>query len=177
MMVLKMRDEEGKRCPFVRPEGCAVYADRPSACRIYPIGRAAMNPGIPGATQEKYFVVRETHCLGFQEPHDWTVEDWVADQGLKEYDGMNSAWIEIVTSTRSLGPEKDIPRKLQMFSMASYNLDAFRSFVFKSRFLDLFYVRSELCDRLASDDEALLAFAMDWLKFSLYGMSTMKLKS
>jgi len=34
----------------------------------------------------------------------------------------------------------------------------------------------ELRDRLASDDEALLAFAMDWLKFSLYGMKTMTLK-
>ena len=63
-----------------------------------------------------------------------------------------------------------------MFCMASYNLDSFRSFVFKSKFLDLFDVSPELRDRLTSNDEALLAFAMDWLKFSLYGMKTMKLK-
>jgi hypothetical protein len=48
--------------------------------------------------------------------------------------------------------------------------------VFKSRFLDLFDVNPELRDRLASDDEELLAFAMDWLKFSLYGMKTMELR-
>jgi len=176
MVMLKMTEEEGRRCPFVRPEGCAVYEDRPSACRIYPIGRAAMNPGSAGGTQEKYFVVREEHCLGFREPRDWTIEEWVADQGLKEYDAMNSAWLDIVTSTQRLGTEKDIPRKIQMFNMASYNLDAFRAFVFKSRFLDLFDMGRELRDRFASDDEALLAFAMDWLKFSLYGMKTMKLK-
>lgn len=176
MVVLKMTDEEGKRCPFLRPEGCAVYEDRPSACRIYPIGRAAMNPGREGGTQEKYFVVREEHCLGFRESRDWTIEEWVTDQGLKEYDRMNSAWLDIVTSTQSLGQEKDIPQKIQMFSMASYNLDAFRSFVFKSKFLDLFDVSPELRDRLGADDEALLAFAMDWLKFSLYGMKTMKLR-
>lgn len=176
MVVLKMKDEEGRRCPFLRSEGCSVYEDRPSACRIYPIGRAAMNPGNAAGTQEKYFVVREEHCLGFGEPQDWTIEDWVADQGLKEYDGMNTAWLDIVTSTQSLGPEKDIPRKIQMFGMASYNLDSFRQFVLKSRFLDLFDVTPELRDRLTSDDEAILAFAMDWLKFSLFGMKTIKLK-
>jgi Fe-S-cluster containining protein len=177
MLVLKMNDEEGRRCPFVRPEGCAVYEDRPSACRIYPIGRAATNLGNAAGTQERYFVVHEEHCFGFQESREWTIEEWTADQGLKEYDGMNNAWLEIVTSAQSLGPEKDIPRKIQMFCMASYNLDSFRSFVFKSRFLDLFDVALELRDRLASDDAALLAFAMDWLKFSLFGMKTMKLKN
>jgi hypothetical protein len=176
MVMLKMKVEEGKRCPFVLSEGCAVYEDRPSACRIYPIGRAAMSPGSEGGTQEKYFFVREDHCLGFREPHDWTIEEWVEDQGLKEYDGKNSAWLDIVTSTQRLGPEKDIPRKIQMFCMASYNLDSFRSFVFKSRFLDFFDVSPELRDRIASDDEALLAFAMNWLKFSLYGMKTMNLR-
>jgi Fe-S-cluster containining protein len=176
MLVLKMKDEERRRCPFVRPEGCTVYADRPSACRIYPIGRAAIYPGSAASTREKYFVVHEEHCLGFTQRHEWTIEEWVADQGLKEYDGMNSAWLEIVTSARSLGPEKEIPRKIQMFCMASYNLDSFRSFVFKSRFMDLFDVTPELRNRLASEDEALLAFAMDWLKFSLYGMKTMRFK-
>ena len=177
MVLLKMRDEEGSKCPFVTSEGCAVYEDRPSACRIYPIGRAAMNPRNAAGSHETYFIVREEHCLGFSEDQDWTIEGWLADQGLKEYDGMNAAWLDIVTSNQSLGPEKDIPRKLQMFGMASYNLDRFRGFVFKSRFLDLFDVGTELRDRLASDDTALFSFAMDWLKFSLYCMKTMKLKN
>ena len=177
MVALKMMEEEGRPCPFVRPEGCAIYEDRPSACRIYPIGRAAMNPGGLVGTQEKYFVVREEHCLGFGEPQEWTIEEWVADQGLKDFDCMNTPWLDVVTSTQSLGAEKDIPRKIQMFGMASYNLDVFRQFVFKSRFLALFDLTPQRRDRIASEDEALLALAMDWLKFSLFGTKTMKLKS
>ncbi|MEA3546167.1 MAG: YkgJ family cysteine cluster protein, partial [Thermodesulfobacteriota bacterium] len=32
-------DEDG-RCPFVTPEGCTIYSERPSACRYYPVGMA-----------------------------------------------------------------------------------------------------------------------------------------
>jgi len=89
---------------------------------------------------------------------------------------MNDLWLEIISSQRSLGPEKEIPRKMQMFSMASYNLDKFGKFVFESRFLQLFDVASEMRDKLTKDDTALLSFAIDWLGFSLFGMKTMKLK-
>jgi len=170
-----MKDEEGKRCPFVRSEGCAVYEDRPGACRIYPIGRAAMNRETRGHPGEIF--CRPRRALSWI-PRASRLDDRrvVADQGLKKYDGMNSAWLDIVTSPQSLGPEKDVPRKNPDVLHGLLHLDPFRSFVFKSRFLDLFDVSPELRDRLASDDEALLTFAMDWLKFSLYGMQTMKLK-
>ena len=29
----------GHACPFVSPEGCKVYADRPASCRMYPLAR------------------------------------------------------------------------------------------------------------------------------------------
>jgi uncharacterized protein len=174
MVLLKMRVED-KKCPFVTPEGCSVYEDRPGACRIYPIGRASMKVDRGKETREKFFVVREDHCLGFREERTWTIEEWTADQGLDEYSAVNDLWLEIISSQRSLGPEKEIHRKIQMFSMAAYNLDKFRKFVFESRFLQLFDVASEMRDKLARDDTALLSFAIDWLKFSLFGMPTMKL--
>ena len=61
--------------------------------------------------------------------------------------------------------------------MASYNLDKFRLFVFESRFFDVFEVPSDLSARLAADDVALLNYAMDWLKFSLFGENTIALKN
>jgi hypothetical protein len=175
MVLLKMRAED-KKCPFVAPDGCLVYGDRPGACRIYPIGRASMKVDQEKEAREKFFVVREEHCLGFREERTWTIEEWTADQGLDEYNTVNDLWLEIISSPRSLGPEKEIPRKLQMFFMASYNLDRFRKFVFESRFLQLFDVSSEMSDKLTRDDNALLSFAIDWLKFSLFGMKTMKVK-
>jgi hypothetical protein len=89
---------------------------------------------------------------------------------------MNDLWLEIISSPRSLGPEKEIPRKMQMFFMASYNLDKFRKFVFESRFLQLFDVDPEQLERLAGEDRELMEFAFGWLKFSLFGLNTMKIK-
>ncbi|MBW2118939.1 MAG: YkgJ family cysteine cluster protein [Deltaproteobacteria bacterium] len=37
---LKMGDAPEKACPFVTPEGCSVYNDRPMACRLFPLGRS-----------------------------------------------------------------------------------------------------------------------------------------
>jgi len=175
MVLLKMRVED-KKCPFVTPEGCSVYEDRPGACRIYPIGRASMKVDREKEAREKFFVVREDHCLGFREKRTWTIEEWTADQGLDEYSAVNDLWLEIISSQRSLGPEKEIPRKMQMFSMASYNLDKFRKFVFESRFLQLFEVDSKMIDTLAKDDRELIKFAFSWLEFSLFGLNTIKIK-
>ena len=175
MVLLKMRVED-KKCPFVTPEGCSIYEDRPGACRIYPIGRASMKVDQEKEAREKVFVVREEHCLGFREERTWTIEEWMADQGLEEYSAMNDLWLEIISSPRSLGPEKEIPRKMQMFSMASYNLDKFRKFVFESRFLQLFDVDSKMIETLAKDDRELMRFAFNWLKFSLFALNTIKIK-
>jgi len=37
VVVLRMRDDEKKSCPFVTSGGCKIYEDRPWACRIYPL--------------------------------------------------------------------------------------------------------------------------------------------
>ena len=47
VVTLKLLDEEGapadrRACPFVRPEGCIVYEDRPTSCRYYPLGVASL---------------------------------------------------------------------------------------------------------------------------------------
>ena len=138
MMFLGMNRDDTRTCPFVTPDGCTIYEDRPGACRIYPLGRAALRVESEMDTREKFFIVDEDHCLGFQEGREWAIEEWLANEGLDEYNKMNDHWLEITTSTKSLGQEKEVPRKIQMFIMASYNLDKFRRFVFESRFFDLF---------------------------------------
>ena len=47
LVILRM-DPETKKCPFVTEQGCEVYADRPWACRMYPLGVAKpKNPRPP----------------------------------------------------------------------------------------------------------------------------------
>jgi len=178
MARLKMKDDKKRRCPFVTVNGCRVYEDRPGACRLYPVGRASRLGRADGEKDagEKFFLVEESHCFGFQEKSLWTLEEWLSHEGVSEYNTMNDKWLEIIGSNKSLGPKEAIPKKVRMFFMASYNLDKFREFIFQGRFFSLFDVDQELKGRLKNDDVALMGFAFDWLKFSLFGEKVMHLK-
>jgi Fe-S-cluster containining protein len=174
---LKMNDDERRTCPFVTPSGCRIYNDRPGACRIYPIGRASSRTQGQEGAREFYFVVREAHCQGFQESRSWTVTGWSEDQGLAPYSVFNDLWTEIITHKGTRISAEAVEQKLQMFFMASYNLDQFRQFVFKSSFLRRFTIPEETVKKIETDDEELLKLAIQWLKFFLYGEKTIPLKS
>jgi len=176
MVKLRMMSDQKQACPFVTNEGCSIYEDRPEACRLYPVGRAsAMVDGEKNA-RERFFMVAESHCQGFQEKHAWTLDDWIDHEGVKEYSSMNDQWLGIITSSKSLGPKTHLPQKLRMFFMASYNLDKFREFLFNSGFFDRFQVDPDLKEKLRSNDTALMLFAFEWLKFSLFGEKTIQIK-
>jgi uncharacterized protein len=168
-VLLKMQENERRTCPFVTPSGCRIYEDRPGACRIYPIGRASSRTQGQEKAREFHFVVKEAHCLGFNEPKPWTIERWSQNQGLQPYSFFNDKWTEIITCKSPLGSEEMILKKMQMFYMACYNLDQFRRFVFESTFLRRFDIAEETNNRMKTDDEELLKLALQWLKFSLFG--------
>ena len=68
------------------------------------------------------------------------------------------------------------PPQVEMFYMACYDLDRFRRFVFETSFLRLFDVDEARVEALLHDDEELLEFALQWLRFSLFQEKTMKLR-
>ncbi len=173
---LKMDEKAGGDCPFLKPEGCGVYPDRPSACRIYPLARAVSRGYGPGEVMEQFFVVEESHCQGFAEERHWTVAEWVADQGLIPYHRFNDRWMAVVTHPKGPGSGPEAEKNRRMFYLASYNLDRFRDFVFQTKFLDLFEIDPIRLSRLKDNDEELLALAMDWLAFAFTGEKTLKLK-
>ncbi len=174
---LRMGAEPRRPCPFVSSAGCTVYEDRPSACRIYPLGRAtARNSSFPRAL-ERFFLVRESHCRGFEEPRQWTVEQWIQDQELTSFQNFNDLWTEIVTHPGALGQGETRSKKIQMFYMASYDLDTFRRFVLDTSFLRSFDIGSDEVRELRTRDEALLDLAFRWLLFALYGKNTLVLRS
>ena len=44
VVTLKLLDDERKSCPFVDDkDGCAIYEDRPTTCRYYPIGVGSLS--------------------------------------------------------------------------------------------------------------------------------------
>jgi len=76
-------------CPFLRPEGCSVYPDRPSSCRIYPLARFFREDPETGERIEVYRIIRETQCKGHYEKRPIKIRDYLQEQGLLKYHYYN----------------------------------------------------------------------------------------
>jgi len=170
---LRMNDDADKSCPFVGPTGCAVYEDRPGACRIYPLGRAASKIQDGRRTGEYYFMVKEPHCLGFGQDRRWEIGEWIADQGLDQYNAMNDYFLNLTAGRFSTRIKTLTESQIKMFYTACYNLDEFRKFIFESTFLSRFEVEQEPVGRLETDDVEPMKFASRWLRFALFGEKTL----
>lgn len=175
---LNKNEDEEKTCPFLVEAGCSVYEDRPATCRYYPIGQASLKKLdlTTGITEEHYFFVKEPHCKGFEEEKEWTVEEWRKDQSVDLYDDMNRGWRELFF-TKNLKPEKLDEKKAKAFYTACYDIDAFRRFVFESRFLEIFDISEERLNKIKEDETELMNFAFDYVKFLLMIKETIKLKN
>ncbi|MEW6442156.1 MAG: YkgJ family cysteine cluster protein [bacterium] len=159
LVQLKMQESD-KRCPFVTPEGCTVYSDRPWACRMYPIDRT-------DAGGEYFFIAENEVCRGRNEPKEWAIEDWLTDQGVEPYEEMDDRFSIVTRNPRLMKEKLQDPRMQKMFWMAFYDLDTFRRFVYESRFLQTFEVEPEMVELARKDDMALLHLALRWLQFGL----------
>ncbi len=176
---LKLATKEGTReCVFLTKDGCGVYEDRPSACRYYALGLLAMRKKDSPTDEDSYFVVKEDHCLGHFEQQTQTVAEYRKSQGLDHYDDMNREWRRVVLKKRSGGPAVGKPsqRSLELFFLASYDLDGFRDFVASQGFGQLFELEPALSQQILSDDEALLQFALRFLKQALFGEITIPVR-
>jgi Fe-S-cluster containining protein len=176
---LRMGGDDERRCPFVVvPDGCTIYTDRPVSCRYYPVGQATLKKTVEGKDvhEEFYFFVKEKHCLGYEEPDDWTVRSWRDDQGAEHYDSMNREWKELLMRRNLPGQPKLDPRKQTQFFMASYDLDTFRRYVFESRFLQVFDVDTSEVEAMKEDDLALMRFAFKYVKFLMMMEETLRVR-
>jgi len=88
-------------CVFLKPEGCSVYENRPAACRYYALGVMGMRKQAGSAVEDIYFLVKEAHCLGHNEPHIQTVAAYRQEQGVVDYDEANREWRDIIIKKRT----------------------------------------------------------------------------
>jgi uncharacterized protein len=177
VITLKMLADDKKSCPFLTPEGCSVYEDRPNICRYYPVGMATLrNKEAVGGKDEFYFMTREDHCKGFEENKEWTISEWRKDQEADLHDDMNRGWMDILIKKKSFG-EREFPEiKNKMFFMASTDTDYFRAFVFESSFLDTYDIPAERVEKVRTDDAELLKLAYEWLRSSMFAEETLKFR-
>ncbi len=170
--------EDMKACEFLTDDGCAVYEDRPTACRYYALGNMAMRKKDSGEAETGYFVVKEDHCKGHFEDKEQTVDEYRHGQGLQEYDKMNFAFQELVLKKKSSGPTVGAPsaRSMQLYFMAAYDMDRFREFIRSPGFTDVFDLPADEFEKIVSDENVLLNFSQRFLKQVLFGEKTIAQK-
>lgn len=176
---IKMRPrDDSPACQFVTDEGCSVYEDRPTACRYYAMGTMQLRRKDSTQLEDVYFMVKEEHCLGHNEPRKLTVREYRKEQGVEKYDDMNRDWLDIIVKKRSSGPTVGAPsaRSFQLFALASYDLDAFREFVQSTSFQQMFDLAPDYSATLARDDEELLRFAARFIKQVMFGERSIPLR-
>lgn len=176
---LKLKTRDGSTaCINLTPQGCGVYSDRPAACRYYALGAVSMRRKDSPVDEDSYFVVKEDHCLGHDEPTVQTVGEYRREQGVDEYDDINHEWRQIILKKRSSGPTVGKPsqRSLELFFLASYDIDGFRDFVKSPGFNEVFDLDPALEQEIAEDEVKLLRFGFRLLKQVLFGEKTIALK-
>lgn len=171
-----MKMSSGNACPFLAEDGCTVYTNRPSACRMYPLERAVDRSPEKGRAEEFYFLTNHDYCKGHGENKEWPVKEWLRDQGLLFHNSMADQWAEMDTLFASnpwAGEGAAGPMQRLAF-MICYNIDGFRDYVKHHNLLGQFKLPKSRIRSIESDDEALLTFGFDWLKLILANQPTLK---
>lgn len=165
---LAMIDDGQASCPFVSAKGCGLYADRPGACRTYPLGRGAVQSP-DGSCQDFHVLLSEPHCKGFFQKTTQTAEQWNLNQELTLYNSINDEVMGILQHQQVKAGFRPDQQQIDKFILALYNLDEFRPLVLDSNFQSGLSLSADERTSFMSDDEALLRFSIQWLEHELFG--------
>jgi len=168
IVTLRPKENDDRLCPFISPNGCTVYENRPSSCRTYPLVRALARSRQTGEITEQFMVLQEPHCRGFIQSGNRTVKQWMDGQEIAIYNAVNDQLMEIISLKNQRMPGPLDLKSRQRFYTALYDLDNFRSQIKKSRLLEDFDVDAANIDKAMADEVALLELGMKWVKKVLF---------
>ena len=171
-VLLRMSNDDLQTCIFSEAAGCRVYKDRPHTCRTFPVEYGLRYRGNGQPPELWGFFRPPEFCLGPNATIDWTLRTWVTDQEAVVYQEMSQKWSEVKSlfQNNPWGGEGVQGNRAKMAFMASYNMDAFRKFVFESSFLNRFRVDAGILEEIQADDVRLMLFGFDWIKLSVWGI-------
>jgi len=169
--------EGGTACQFMRPEGCSVYEDRPTACRYYPVALVSMRKQDEYVDKDSYAIVKEDHCKGHLESRRQTIAEYRQEQGVVDYDELARGWRQLILKKKSSGPSVGKPslKSRQLFFMACYDLDQFRAFVASDNFGQLFALPLAEREKIVGDDVELMTFGFRFLRQVMFGEESIPL--
>jgi len=172
-VLLRMAENDEKTCPFLSDAGCRVYSDRPQTCRAFPVEQGVYFETQSGQSRLLHYFRPPDFCQGRFEETAWTTDSWATDQESVFYNKMTVEWAHLMRLFHEdpwagEGPQG---QRGKMAFMATYNIDAFRDFVFNSSFLKRYKVGSDIRLKIKSDDVALLRLGMAWVRLFLFGQT------
>ena len=173
---IKLRTTDDGACLFMTDEGCSVYEDRPTACRYYPSGLLSMRALGKSEDEQHFLMIKEPHCKGHDEDREITIADYRKEQVVEEFDELNRDFYRIILKKKSTGPTIGAPSdmSLQLFFMASYDVDRFRRFVISDSFKNMYTITDEEFASFENDDIELMKFGFKLMKQVLFGELSIK---
>jgi len=168
IVTLKPNDAKRLTCPFVSEKGCGVYSDRPASCRTYPLVRAISRCRKTDRISERFMLLQEPHCLGFNEPQKQTVRQWIEGQEIETHNSINDKLMQIIHLKNQVLPGPLDLKSRHLVYQALYDLDNFRNQIFGNKLLANFEVQAEKRAAAETDDTALLEVGMQWVKQVLF---------
>ncbi len=165
VIAVKMQQHDFS-CPFLRPEGCSIYPDRPASCRTYPLARFTGRDE-EGKPFEIYRIIRETHCKGHFEKRPITVREWIKEQGLEPYYEFNDLFGEIVFARQHMDRPLSAD-ELDLIYMACYALEKFRPLVEKGEKILTAGFKDEDIEKALKDETQLLRLGLEFLKRTIF---------
>lgn len=165
---LRFADPVERTCPFVSTAGCRVYAHRPASCRLYPLTRGVRRSRHTGARSEYYALLKEDHCRGFEAKRIQSVRQWVADQGLADYFGVNDILLDLISLKNRLRPGPLPPEAEHLTRLAFYDVDGLKESALAG---DLPGVDDPALTPLPTgqDDVQWLLWGQRWIRWRLFG--------
>ncbi len=173
-VLLRMAENDQKTCPFLSSDGCAVYPDRPDACRTFPLEQGLYYDVRSSETTPVFFFRPPDFCMGLHEKQQWTIKTWTEDQNAVVYNQMTALWSEVkrLFHNNPWGPEGPNGSLGKMVFMATYNVNSFRDFVFKSSMLKRYNIKKTTLKKIKKDDVALMKFGFEWVKLIVWGIES-----
>ena len=169
---LKLKTDDSGACLQLEGDaGCGVYEDRPTVCRYYPLALLTLREKGSREAEERYSLVKEEHCKGHGEDREISIADYRQEQGCDHFDDLNRDWYQLLLKKKSAGPSVGHPPKksLQLFFLASYDLDNFARFVQSDNFKAAYDLSADFYREIAEDEVALLKFGFRLLRQVLFG--------
>lgn len=168
--MLKMLKSPDSPCPFVNPAGCAIYEQRPGACRSWPIGRASSLG--EGGLKLRYFMIREDYCQGFCKGKKYTPLAWQSFEGMDKENYYNDLYMRFLSKI-SVGGKALDKRNASLCFLCLYQLDRFRELIVKMSIFSRLEIDEErkrkIMENSPQGDEACLDFALSWLELVFFG--------